>query len=222
MEDKSVLDTLEDAYLELVDGAVAFLPKLLVALLLLFAGLIIARFTSRWVGKLVDYFEKSKPVVSTMKGLGLKAPDVDGVVSIFFRWAVILVFLSAAVDVLGLQALTDTFDALVDFVPNILAASAIAGLSFVAGSALHDIVLETSQKARLSAANFLAGATRVAVLVFGLPLAAAQLGLDLSIITNNLTVVVAGIMLAFGLAFGLGGREVAGKVVNDLYNNWKK
>lgn len=221
-QDKSLIETLEDSFLDLADGAVEFLPKLLVALLLLLVGIIVAGIISKLVGRLVDYVENSKPVTKTLKEVGIKSVDIDGVVSIFVKWAIILIFLSASVDVLGLDALTDTFDALVAFTPNIFAAAVIAALAFVASNALRDMVDATAKSAKISVHNFLASATKVVVLVFGLPLAVAQLGLDLTIINNNITVVVAGLMLAFGLAFGLGGREAAGKIVDDLYKNWKK
>lgn len=222
MNDESVLDTIKDSFLDIVDGTVDFLPKLLAALLLVLVGVVLAKYVGRWIGKLVDYLENSKPVKSTLEGLGAKEIDIDGVVELFARWTILLIFFSAAVDVLGLTVLTDTFNALVGFVPNILAAALIAGLSFVAANVLHDIVQVSAKKANIKAHRFLAVATKVAVLVFGLPLAATQLGLDLTIINNNITVVVAGLMLAFGIAFGLGGKEVAGKMLNDVYSNWKK
>jgi hypothetical protein len=221
MED-SFMDTIEESWLNLVDGAVEFVPRLLVALLLILVGMFLARYISLWIGKLVDFLENSKPVKTTLKELGAKQLDIDGVVTIFARWTILIIFLSAAVDVLGLPVLTDTFNALISFVPNILAAVVIAGLSFIAANVLHDVVHTAAKSAAISAVGFLAKATRVVVLIFGLPLAAAQLGLDLSIITNNVTVVVAGIMLAFGLAFGMGGREIATKILNDLYSGWKK
>lgn len=222
MGDESVVETIKDSLLNVVDGTVEFLPKLVVAVLLLLVGWVLARYVSRWLGRLVDYLENSKQVKATLKSIGVRELDIDGIVTIFARWTILLIFFSAAVDVLGLAVLTETFDALVGFVPNILAAVVVAALSFFAANVLHDIVEVSAKRSRVKAYNFLANATKVVVLVFGLPLAAAQLGLDLTIITNNVTVVVGGIMLAFGLAFGLGGKEVAGKVLNDAYKNWKK
>ena len=222
MEDGNFVDRLEDSFLDIADGAADFVPKLLVALLLVIIGMILARYISHWIGKLVDYVEKSKQVKSTTESLGIREVDIDGVVAVFVRWTIMLIFFSAAVDVLGLPVLTDTFNALVGFVPNILAAVVVAALSFVAANAVHDIVDQSAKKSNVKVHSFLAKASKVAVLVFGLPLAVAQLGLDLTIVTNNITVVVGGIMLAFGLAFGLGGKDVAGKILDDLYKNWKR
>ncbi len=222
MGNDGIIETLEDSFLDIIRSSVEFLPKLLVALLLLLVGVVLARFIAKIIGKVVDYVENSKPVVKSLNELGVKAIDIDGVVSIFVRWAIILVFLGAAVDVLGLPALTNTFDSLIDFIPNIFAAVIIAGLTFVAGNALRDVVGKTASSAGIAIHNGLAQTTKIVVLVFGFPLAAAQLGLDLTIITNNLTVIVGGIMLALGLAFGLGGKETAGKIVSDIHKNWKK
>lgn len=216
------LKTLEESFNNLLAGAVEFLPKLLVALLLLLVGFILARVFSKLIGQAVDYLENSKPVKSAFASIGIKSVDVDSIVAVFSKWVILVIFLGAAVDVLGLAVLTDTFDALIDFVPNIFAAVVVAGLSFVAGNVLKDLVFQTSVNAGVKSASFLGNLAKVAVLVFGLPLAVAQLGLDLSLITNNLTVIVAGIMLALGLSFGLGGQDAAKKIVDDLYKNWKK
>jgi len=223
MEEQNFVDTLKESWYDLVDGFVEYAPRILVALLLIVVGMLLARFISKWFAKFVDVLENSAPVKKTTKSIGIRKLDIDGIVRIFTYWAILLVFFSAAVDVLGLRVLTDTFNALIGFVPSILAAALIAALSFVAASALYDVVLESAKKTGIKAYNFLAVATRIVVLVFGLTLAAAQLGLDLAVITNNITVVVAGIMLAFGIAFGLGGKNVAEKWLNDLYEgSWKK
>jgi hypothetical protein len=49
-----------------------------------------------------------------------------------------------------------------------------------------------------------------------------QLGFDTSILAANITVIVAGIVLALALAFGLGGRNLAGKLLEQAYKNVKK
>lgn len=223
MEDSNFLETLEESWNNLVDGFVEYTPRIVVALLLLLVGFLLAKFVSKWVAQLVDMIEKSDLVKRTTKSIGVKELDVDGIVRIFTYWAILLIFFSAAVDVLGLEVLTDTFNALISYIPNILAAAVIAALSLVAAGALYDVVLESAKKTGIKAYNFLAVATKVVVLVFGLTLAAAQLGLDLTVITNNITVVVAGFMLAFGLAFGLGGKNMAEKWLKDMSDgNWNK
>lgn len=216
------VDTIKDSWYNLVDGFVEYTPKILVALLLLLVGFFLARFISKWVAKFVDMIESSGPVQKTIKNIGVKKLDIDGIVRIFTYWAILLIFFSAAVDVLGIEVLTDTFNSLISYIPSILAAAVITALTLIAANALYDVVHVSAKDTGIKAYNFLATATKVVVLVFGLTLAAAQLGLDLTIITNNITVVVAGIMLAFAIAFGWGGRNVAEKILEDMYDNRPK
>ncbi len=222
MEDESVLNRLEDSFLDLVDASVEFAPKLLAALLLVVVGFIVARLLGKLLGRLVDFIETSQPVVKGLDSLGIKQVDIDGVVTLLTRWTVMLIFLAAAVDVLGLSVLTDTFNSLVSFIPNILAASVVAALTLYFANVIKEVVGEAAQKAEVKPYKSLAMTAKVVVLIFGLPLAVAQLGLDLTIINNNITVIVAGFMLAFAIAFGWGGRDVAKKLVDDAYKNWKK
>lgn len=222
MGNNNIIETLKDSFMGVIDRTVSVLPELLVALLLLLIGTIVARYVSKGIGMLVNIVETSQPVKKTIAALGLRQVNINDIIEIFARWTILVIFIGAAVDVLGLSVLTDTFNALLGFVPNIAAAVIVAALSFVAANVLHDLVKVSAEKSNVNAHDFLAKATRIIVLIFGLPLAAAQLGLDLTLINNNITVVVTGIVLAFALAFGLGGRETAGKIVDNLYKNWKK
>jgi len=222
MNSGNIVDTIQDSFLDLVDGAVDYVPNILAALALFVIGLILAGVISTLVGRLVTAIEKNKTVLSTAKRFNLKIIGVSDITALVTRWAILLIFINAAVDALGVTVLTDTFDKIIGFLPNIFAAVLIAAVSLIIGNVVKDIVQESAKKARIKANGFLGSASRVAILVFGLPLAAAQLGLDLTILNNNITVIVAGVMLAFGIAFGFGGKETAAKIVDDVYKNWKK
>lgn len=221
MNDESFVDTIQQSFRDLVDDSIEFLPKLVVALLLVLVGYVIAKAFSKLVYKAFNYVETHKQTKNLMGKLGVNMVSLSGIAAFFVKWSVFLIFISAAVDVMELEVLTDTFNQLIDFVPNIFAFAVVAGATVIAGNVLKDIVTDSAQKAKVTSARMLGSAVNVAVLIFGLTLAVAQLNLDLTLITNNLTVIVAGIMLALGLAFGLGGREVAGKIVEDIYKNNK-
>ena len=222
MDDRSITETIKDSFLDLVDSAVEYTPRILAALLLLLAGLIVSRWLSKLIGRAIDTIETDKRVLSFAKRLNINVVNLSDIAALVTRWAILLIFVSAAVDALGVSVLTETFDELVDFVPNIFAAALIAGLAFIVGNVVKDVSDVAAKNAGIKAHNFISSSARVAVLVFGLPLAVAQLGLDLTVINNNLTVIVAGVMLAFALAFGLGGRDVAAKILEEQHRNWKK
>ncbi len=222
MNDQSVVDTLRDSMLDLVNGAVEFVPKILAALLIFIIGLIVAGAISRLVKKALGFVESNKTVNNMAEKLGLKVVTISGILGTFVRWAVLLIFISAAIDVLGVAVLSDTFNSLIAFLPKIFAAALIGGLAYVAANVVHDVTATALKEAGVKAGKGIAGLAKIVVMVFGVTLAAAQLGLDLTIINNNITVIVAGVMLAFGIAFGFGGRDVAAKILEEQYKNFKK
>ena len=222
MNDTDFVTTIKDSFYDLADSVVAFMPKLLVALLLLLIGVIIARVVGKLVNTVLSAVEKNKYTKKFFDAIEIKMVSISDITSLFLRYAVVLIFVNAAVGVLGLAVLSDTFNAILAFVPKILAAVVVAGLALVASSVVQNIVSESANKAKIKSYKTLASVSRILVLVFGFPLAAAQLGLDLTIINNNITVVMAGVMLAFAIAFGLGGRDTAGKIVDNAYKNFKK
>lgn len=220
--DRSILETIQDSFSNIADKTVDYAPNVLAALLLLLVGIVVAGFVSKLLGKLFNLVETNKNVLQAAKKLGVNVISVSDFVALLTKWSIILVFVNAAIDALKIGALSDTFSKILDFLPNLFAAAVIAALSIVVSNVVRDIVKESTKQAGVKAHALLSTVARIVVLVFGLPLAAAQLNLDLTIINNNITVVVAGVMLALGLAFGLGGRDTAGKIVEDFYKNWKK
>jgi hypothetical protein len=222
MNDTDFVTTIKDSFYDLADSIVAFMPKLVVALLLLLIGVVVARVTGKLINAALSAIEKNKYTKKFFDAVEIKMVSISDMVGLFVRYAVLLIFVNAAVGVLGLEVLSETFDAILAFVPKIFAAVVVAGLALVASGVVQNIVSESANKAKIKSYKTLANAARILVLVFGFPLAAAQLGLDLTIINNNITVVMAGVMLAFAIAFGLGGRDTAGKIVDNAYKNFKK
>jgi len=221
VEDKSLAEEIQDSFVDLVDRGVDILPKLLAAALLLVIGILLAKLVSNWVGKGFKFVETHPSYRSFLSKIGMNVMNLNSIVALLTQWTILVIFISASVDVLELTVLTDTFQSIIDFVPNIFATALIAGLVLIAGNVIQDIVLEAGKNAKVHSYRALAMASKIVVYVFGVPLAASQLGLDLSVINNNLTVVVGGVMLALGLSFGLGGKEAAGKIVNNLYEKMK-
>jgi hypothetical protein len=93
----------------------------------------------------------------------------------------------------------------------------------IAGARLvRDVILASLARMQVSFAQSVASASFYVVMVFGLVMAVSQLGFDTTILTANITVIISGVVLALALAFGLGGRDTAKKVVDEAYANYKK
>ena len=202
------------------NGFVDYVPQLVGGLLILVIGLIIASIISAIAGKLLDLVEENGQVQRFLAHWNLQV-NLSKFVSRFVWWAVFLVFVSAAVDVLDIPVLSESVSMLVGYLPQLFAAAVIATVVVIGAGVVRGLVRSALDGVGFRQSRGIATAAYVALLVFGLTAAAAQLGIDTTLITANLTVIVAGVVFALALAFGLGGREAAGRIVNGWYEESK-
>lgn len=212
----SITSPLEQYWQNFVD----FVPQLIGALVVLVVGLIVASIIAAIIKKLIELGESNRHVVKFLKNWNIRF-KASKFVGTFVWWVIFLVFISAAAQILQVQVLTETINSLVDYTPALFAAALVAALTMVGAHVLRGLIVEALDGVKFAGSKVVGLAVYVAVLVFGFTIAASQLGIETSLITANLTVIVAGVVFALALAFGLGGKEVAGRIVEDVYTSTK-
>ncbi|MEM1032195.1 MAG: mechanosensitive ion channel [Myxococcota bacterium] len=146
---------------------------------------------------------------------GFRTPaDIGGVI---VGALILLLFVRQGLETMGLASLAQMFDSLLGYVPNVLVAAVVVGVGMWAGGwaqqRLREIVGDT-EDALLRA---LPTIVRVAIVAVAAMVALQQLGVGNQLIAIAFTLVLGAVALAFALAFGLGGRDVAGKVLDQQY-----
>jgi hypothetical protein len=185
------------------------LPSVIGAILLLIVGWIIAGI----LGGLV--VGAARVGVTSFLARAQVHADPAGVVGGVVKWYVRLVFVLLAANAVGLTAVSTIVNSILAFIPNLLVAVVILGaFAWLAGIARN--VVAGALQGRIPNAGALAAITYAAVFAFGAMAAANQLGVASSLINILFTGVVAALALAFGLAFGLGGREEAAAILRDV------
>ncbi len=221
MDDLS--DLLSVSANEFWEAVGSFLPSLFGAILLVLLGALVAKLAEKLVRKVfeivnVDKLQKNKAVKKTLDDNELNI-DVTNLAGRITFWVVIIIFALAATEVLGLNAMSDTIRDLLAYLPSVLAAAVVLTVTIAGARLLRDAILAGLRRMSVDYANPIANISYYVLLVFGVLMALSQLGFDTTIIANNVTIIVAGIVLALALAFGLGGREVAGRIVEQMYEN---
>lgn len=198
----------------------AFLPSLFAAIIIAAIGVVVGavvknvtvkllglvRFES-WFGKTTfgEALAKTEP--------GLSVTTLTGELT---KWFVVVVFLIPAVEVLGLKEATAILRDILFFVPNVAVAVLIVFLGTVFARFAHDFILTAATGLGSSVAHVLAVIGRWSILVFAMLAALSRLGIASDLIRILFTGFVAMVALAGGLAFGLGGREVATQVLDRV------
>lgn len=190
-----------------------FVPTFLGGVILFILGLIIANGMGQLVEKIIELIKLDTVLEkSGMKKLTDRA-GVQLNSGYFFgqivKWLILLSFLVASCDVWGLTAVGEFIKNIVDYIPNILVAILILLVSIVLGEYLSNFVKASLASAGLKYRNFLGSLTRWVLYIFGLLTALSQLKIASYIFNTLFTGIVAFLAIAGGLAFGLGGKELA-------------
>ncbi|MDP3800373.1 MAG: hypothetical protein Q8Q90_03040 [bacterium] len=190
-----------------------FLPSLIIALIVIIIGWIVASAVGRVVWQIVaavhvdQLFERlgfRKP----LERAGLKL-NTGKFLGELVKWFLILVFVMAATDILGLTEVTSFLQLVLSYIPNIIVAVLIllAGAAFA--SFLQKLVRASADTAGLMSAGFVGSVAKWTILIFAMFAALDQLGVARTFIITLLQGFVAMLAIAGGLAFGLGGQNAA-------------
>ena len=201
-------------------GFVMFLPNFLGALVIFFVGLVIAAGLSKIVEKLVDALKLDRLLEQFGLGKILERADLrldsGRFIGVLVQWFFIVVTLLAVSDILKLEAFSDFLSQVLLYVPNIIIAVLIMLAGVVMAAFLAKLVRASVLAARLHSAHFLGALTKWSVLVFAFLAALSQLGIAGALVNTLIMGFGAMLALAGGLAFGLGGRDVAAAWLEKL------
>ena len=196
-----------------------FVPNVIGALVVFIIGLVVASALGQLVQKIfeaikLDSFLNRIGLEPYFKraGIHLRGSHFLGRV---VHWFLVIVFLLAVSDALGLYALSNFLRDVLYFIPNVVVAVLIMLAAVVLGNFVQRLVSGSVASAQLHGARFLGSIAWWAIVIFGVLSALVQLNVAVSIINTVVMGVVAMVALAGGLAFGLGGKEHASRWIGD-------
>jgi hypothetical protein len=197
-----------------------FMPTLLGALLVFLLGMIVASVLGKVAERLVRAMHVDQAIERINIGTRLKEYGIDMSVSHFIgkiiQWFLVLVFLMAATDILGLNQVTNFLNNIIFYLPNVIVATIILTIAFLLGNLVFVIVRSSTRAAGVMSATLLATIIKWSIIIFGLLEALLQLGIAVSLVNTIFIGVIAAVSLAIGLAFGLGGRDEAALILKKL------
>lgn len=199
------------------------IPRIIGFAVVLVVGWIIASLLARGVDALLHAVKfndlaRRSGFADFVHKMGVK-DDPAGVIASIVKWFVRLIALVVAFDTLGLPAVSNVLQQLLLWLPNLVVALVVLVIGGLAANALSQLVRGASAEAGFTNPNMLAAVTKVAVWGFAIVVAVNQLGIATTLINTLLIGLVGAFSIAFGLAFGLGGRERAAQLIDTMGRN---
>ena len=202
----------------------AALPKILAFAVILLVGWFIAGLIAKGVAMLLrkvnfNQLAERAGIASFMQTMGT---DAAGFLAGVVKWFVRLIAVVVAFDALGLPAVSQFLREVLLWIPNLVVALVVLVIGGLAAKAFSTFVRGAIEKAGVGSANLLGTIASVAVWAFAIIVAVNQLGVGEEIVNTLFMATVGALALALGLAFGLGSKDTAGRIVENLYDKAKE
>lgn len=192
-----------------------YLPRVAVAVLVLVFGWFIARLMKiaivRAIGG-VDQIWKKFVTKQGLEQLQARQPPARIVGELVF-WLLLLVFITLATEILGLQIFVSWMQKIVAFLPLAAVATLIVMFGFVVGSLTRNLIQSTAISAGLTHADLLGRTAQLVILFIAIILGIDQIGINITFISVLAAIVLATVLGGLALAFGLGARTHVSNVI---------
>ena len=202
-------------------GIVNFVPNLVVAIIIVILGWLVGSLFGRAIWQVFRSLKIDEALrragFETFLRRGGVALDTGRFIGGLVKWFIIVVFLVAAFDVLGLtQVNLFLQDVVLAYLPRVLVAALVLLIAGVVGDIADRIVVTAGKTAEVRSAHFAGTIAKWAIWIFGILVALSQLGIAAAFSQTLFTGIVIAVSLALGLSFGLGGQEAASRFIERL------
>jgi hypothetical protein len=220
------IDMVVEATREFLHQTAAFLPKLLLALLVVVVGWLIAkaaRFAVERALRAINFnvLTERAGTDNFLRQAGMRG-DTTTVFGLLAFWLVILATLIIAFNGMGLTYITDLLGRVVLFAPKLLIAMLIMVFGSYCARFVGNAVQSYCEDAQIPDAEMLGRLVRYAMMLFVVMIALSQVEVGGDIVQRTFLIILAGLMLAIGLAFGLGGKDWAASMLQRWWPQHRK
>jgi Conserved TM helix len=216
------LDTLMASFRDAFAMILSAIPRIVGFIIIVAIGWFISSLIAKAITGLLrvirfDELMQKSGLADFMNKMGTGIDSV-GIVAGVVKWIVRIVVLLVAFDTLGLSAVSDVMRQLLLWLPNLVVAIFVLFIGGIAARALGNIVRGATAEGGFSNPETLSNVARTAVWSFAVVIAINQLGIATNLINTLFTGFVGALAIALGLAFGLGGRDLASRTLENWYD----
>lgn len=200
---------------------VEVLPQFVGAILLLIIGAILGKLLRKLaekvlvIGKLDTVSEKIGISDFTYKiGFG-RSPSV--IIGFLVYWLIFLTFMVSAAELLNFTIVTDLLKQFILFFPRLIAAIFVLAVGIIIGNFLDGIIARIAVANKIDFAERLGKISKVLIIIYVSVIALEQLQIKTMIVGDTLRIILGSFAIAIGIAFGLGGKEIAADFLKGLF-----
>jgi hypothetical protein len=209
------LSSLNQFWVELVN----FVPKLLAVIVILFFGWLVAKLVRIGVKRLLeitqfDAFAKRSGLESFMRSANFNV-TLSGIISQVIYWLVILLFVITCANSLGMTEVATLLRELASYLPHIIVAILVVIFGTLFARFINKLVFAWLHSIKFEQALVISTSAEYCIQILAIFIGLEQLGIGMQLIHSLFVIVFGAVFLALAIAFGLGGKDWAAKVIEQ-------
>lgn len=210
---------------ELLKKFFGAVPNLIAALSVALIGVLLAKAVSKLVTHIFELIGADKLAdklneIELLNNYDLKIKP-SRIIAKITHYLILLIFLIAATELLGMPAVSQLISDLINYVPNLISAIIVLIFGLFIGDTIKGIVLTTCKSFNLPSSNLIANFVFYFVFITAVISALGQAKIDTDFIKNNLTLIMGGGVAAFALGYGLAARDLMANFLSSFYSRAK-
>lgn len=210
---------------QLIAQLVSFAPKVLSVLVVIIAGILISKVLQRSFKRIlekikIDRFDERLNEIELIQNSGMKI-KLSLILSKLIQYFTLLFFMIMAADILGMPAISNLVTGLFNFIPKLVVGFIILIFGILLSNLIKIIVETTLVSLGIPSAKILASFIFYFIIINVVIVAISQAEIETGFLQQNLSIIIAGGVLAFAIGYGLASRDVMSNFLSSFYSGSK-
>ncbi len=202
------------------EGFLSFIPDLLAALIVFVIGWFIAILIGRLITEILKRLKFNQAVEKgswdeSLAKANIKV-DASEFIGAIVKWILVIVFLQAAVGILGWFGFASLLAKVIGYLPNVVVAVLIFAVTVIITDIVEKVVRASIERTKVGYGQMISAIVKWAIWIFAIGIILEQLNIGGNIPGIVIQGIVGFLALAGGLAFGLGGKDAAAEMIKDF------
>jgi hypothetical protein len=209
-------------FTSILSGIIAFVPKLIAALLVFIIGKMIAHQAAQGTQKIVAAMNLKKVIDSFKLGISFTANMESAVAngaSLIVRYVILYLTFIFTFDILGFTVLATFLRSIAEIIPRLLSAGFVILIGLIIAGVVESLVKKMFVTVDPAAGRLSGKIASYIVISFFVLISLSEIGVASTFINTLLTGFIAALALAFGLAVGLGSKDVVKQIIETWYTS---
>ncbi|CAN5643042.1 hypothetical protein BH09BAC4_BH09BAC4_44700 [soil metagenome] len=218
-------EVVRNTFQNLINQFVEFVPRIFGSMLILLIGIGIARLTAYIIQRILgrvgfDKIGNRLNEINIIKQLKTEIKLSEIIAKVLYYY-ILLMFVTAATETLGVAAITEMVSSLVNFIPKLIVAAIMLQVGVLLADALRGAVLSVCQSFNIASGRLLSMIVFVFFLIITVISALGQAGINTELLESSFNLIIGGVIFAFAIGYGIASRDIMANILSSFYTKNK-